>query len=518
MLFNTYTFIFLFFPAAMGLCFAIARYGRNAQLFAILATSLFFYGWWNVRFLPLLLLSITGNYLVGRQLARNVAGDRQGAARAWLAAGVTLNLVVLGVFKYANFFVQNVNLLADTHYTLGAIILPLGISFFTFEQISYLADIKHGHVYRADPLAYAVFVSFFPRLVAGPILRYGEIEPQLRPGGNARVSAEDVAVGLTIFFIGLCKKSLLADSIAPHAQHIFAVATNGGPIDFFAAWGGVLAYTCQLYFDFSGYSDMAIGAARCFGLHFPVNFASPYKARNITEFWRRWHMTLSRFLRDYLYISLGGNRRGKLRRYANLFITMLLGGLWHGANWTFVCWGALHGFYLMINHGWDAVANGSASLTKLRRISLWRGFSAVLTFVAVVVGWVFFRSPDFSTAARLLSAMAGMQGAIIPDGLSGVLGPLHGLFAHLGITFGGGSGTALLQTYSWVIALLVIAFALPNTQELMARFDPALLPKDMVRTMGLWSLSKRWAVAAGAFAFIGVLSITRVSEFLYWQF
>jgi len=522
LLFNSYQFIFVFFPATLALYFLVARFGRTAKLGTILAASLFFYGWWDVRFLALLALSILGNYAIGQRLTREVEKENAGAGRAWLVLGVTLNLVVLGVFKYANFFAQNVDWVAGTHFTFGHIILPLGISFFTFEQIGYLADIKRGHIYRADLLSYAVFVSFFPRLVAGPILRYSEIEPQLTPLGKSRFSMDDLAIGLTIFFIGLCKKAFLADGIAPFVAPTFSAATGGHSVDFFVAWGGVLAYTCQLYFDFSGYSDMAIGAARCFGIKFPVNFASPYKAGNIVEFWRRWHMTLSRFLRDYVYITLGGNRRGPIRRYANLFITMLLGGLWHGANWTFVCWGGLHGSYLMINHGWNAAAVRASWLGRLRASLAWRIFAHLLTFFAVVVGWVFFRSPDFGTAIHLLAGMSGLHGAMLPDGLQFLFGPLRGELGHLGITFGMGSGSTLLATYGWVAALLAVAFLMPNTQEFLARYQPSLVASGLDHTKhilyGRWSFSPAWAVAGGALAFVGVISITRVSEFLYWQF
>jgi D-alanyl-lipoteichoic acid acyltransferase DltB (MBOAT superfamily) len=399
----------------------------------------------------------------------------------------------------------------------------LGISFFTFEQISFLVDVRHQRTRPSLFLHYALFVSFFPRLVAGPILRYNEIAPQFaRPGSWA--AGQDVAVGLTMFFIGLLKKSLLADGIAPYASPVFTAANRAEPIDFLIAWGGAFAYTCQLYFDFSGYSDMAIGAARCFGIRFPVNFNSPYKAQNIIEFWRRWHMTLSRFLRDYLYIPLGGNRHGPVRRYVNLFITMLLGGLWHGANWTFVAWGGLHGGYLVINHSWGAACQRVAILTKLRNSRPWAAFGWVLTFLAVVVAWVFFRAPSFSAAFNMLAAMAGLHGIVIPSGLEFALRPVRDILFSLGIRFEEGSGTALIMTFSWVLALLAIAVFLPNSQELLARSHPVLeSPNDPGsvkprHSAWQWHLTPRWAVLIGCIAFLGIISITRVSEFLYWQF
>jgi alginate O-acetyltransferase complex protein AlgI len=381
---------------------------------------------------------------------------------------------------------------------------------------------------RRDLLRYAVFVAFFPRLVAGPILRYGEIVPQLEGGERPAPMARDLMVGLTIFAIGLVKKSLLADSIAPYATSVFASAAGGDPVGLFLAWGGALAYTFQLYFDFSGYSDMAIGAARCFGIRFPMNFFSPYKATSIIDFWRRWHITLSRFLRDYLYIPLGGNRRGPARRYANLLITMLLGGLWHGAAWTFILWGGLHGCYLMVNHAWLAVAVRSAGLTAFRRSRAGAAVGWGVTFLAVVVAWVVFRAPSFGVALTLLQAMAGVQGATIPIGLEFALAPIHGLLAAIGVTFADGSGTQLIRTGLWVVALLAATLLLPSTQELLARAEPILemtaghaLPKGSTGRLGLrlrWAPSPRWAIATGVLAFLGMISITRVSEFLYWQF
>jgi len=521
MLFNSYQFIFIFFPAVLGLYFAISRWGRQARLGLLFTASMVFYGWWDARFLALLVLSMTGNFIIGQRLTVAARYDQVRAERFWLTVGVALNLLVLGAFKYANFFAANVDLLAGTHFSFGNIILPLGISFFTFEQIGYLVDIKRGHRYPADPLSYAVFVSFFPRLVAGPILRYSEIEPQLAPSTTPRPSVEDLAIGLTIFFIGLAKKSFLADGVGAYVLPGFSAAHAGNHVEFFTAWGSVLAYTCQLYFDFSGYSDMAIGAARCFGIIFPLNFASPYKSGNIIEFWHRWHITLSRFLRDYLYIPLGGNRHGKLRRYSNLLLTMLLGGLWHGANWTFVCWGGLHGIYLMTNHGWDAIAGRVSFIARLRATFCWRIIAWLLTFIAVVIGWVFFRSPDFTTAVHLLNGMTGGNGAVLPNALLSLPEPLRYALSSLGIRFGFGSGATFVSTYLWVAALLFVALTMPNTQELLARFSPALsgVPGAIKSPLyGRWSFSPGWAMAFGTVAFIGIISITRVSEFLYWQF
>ncbi|HVN64494.1 MAG TPA: MBOAT family O-acyltransferase, partial [Candidatus Binataceae bacterium] len=291
------------------------------------------------------------------------------------------------------------------------------------------------------------------------------------------------------------------------------------PVDFFPAWAAALAYSLQLYFDFSGYSDMAIGAARCFGVRFPANFDSPYKSRNIIEFWRRWHMTLSRFLRDYLYIGLGGNRRGKIRRYVNLLITMALGGLWHGANWTFVAWGTLHGLYLMVNHGWQAIVPPAKNraFPRLRHAT-----SVSLTLLCVVVGWVFFRSATFGAALNLLAGMAGLHGISIPEGIVERFEYLRPYLASIGITTAYFGGADAMSEWSWIAALLAVVFLMPNTQQIMRNFAPVLemptSPEAGHKTLISWRESAGWAIAVGAIAFLSVISITRVSEFLYWQF
>jgi D-alanyl-lipoteichoic acid acyltransferase DltB (MBOAT superfamily) len=519
-LFNSYQFLFLFFPAALVLHAVADRIGERTRIAAILAVSLVFYGVWDVRFLALLATSILVNFGIGCALEQAVKRQQSVNADWVLCAGVACNLIVLGYFKYARFLVVNFDAATGANLTLDAIILPLGISFFTFEQIGYLADVRRGHLYHADLLRYALFVSFFPRLVAGPILRYSEILPQLTTSTRRGPADSDIAVGLTIFAIGLCKKALLADGIASYANPVFAVAASGKPLDAFAAWSGALAYTFQLYFDFSGYSDMAIGAARCFGIRFPANFNSPYKATSMIEFWRCWHMTLSRFLRDYLYIPLGGNRRGPTRRYVNLMLTMLLGGLWHGANWTFIAWGGLHGLYLMVNHGWSAATQGIRTEfpISIRRLST--GVAWLLTFLGVVIAWVFFRSPTFHGAVVILSGMAGLSGATLPEALAPALVHVRPLLRVIGVQFGAGSGSQFIWSWAWILALGCIALALPNTQQLLGRFDPVLDMRQLARPPRwlVWTPSPAWAVATGTVAFLGIMSITRVSEFLYWQF
>ncbi|HQT27478.1 MAG TPA: MBOAT family O-acyltransferase, partial [Burkholderiales bacterium] len=364
--------------------------GRKRELAGIWLglCSLFFYGYWNFAYVPLLLLSICANYAFGFMI---------GKGKRMLIPGLLFNLALLGYYKYAHFFLSNIDRLAGFDWQIGRIVLPLGISFFTFTQIAYLMDVKRGEAREYSFSHYLLFVTYFPHLIAGPILHHKEMMPQFEKGKGP--SFEDFSVGMTIFFVGLFKKVLLADGISVYVAPVFGAHASGIEPTFVDAWFGALAYTFQLYFDFSAYSDMAVGISRLFGITLPVNFYSPYQAVNIVEFWRRWHMTLSRFLRDYLYIPLGGNRKGKARRYLNLMVTMLLGGLWHGAGWTFVIWGGLHGFYLVLNHGWHALKE-RMSLPSFGFFG--KVFGVALTFLAVVAGWVFFRAANLASAFSVL--------------------------------------------------------------------------------------------------------------------
>nr|WP_297496400.1 MBOAT family protein [Ferrovum sp.] len=347
MLFNSYQFLFLFLPITILGFFQIGRYSRSISSLWLFSASLFFYGWWNPAYVSLLLASICFNYGVGKALSREQA--RNHLRRAWwiLACGITADLCLLGYYKYANFFITNVSGLLNSNWHIDPVILPLGISFFTFTQIAFLVDAYRGDVKESNFIHYGLFVTYFPHLIAGPVLHHKEMMPQFAHPITYRPHWENFSVGLTLFTIGLFKKVILADGIAPYANLVFNAADHGTQILFTEAWGGALAYTFQLYFDFSGYTDMALGISCLFGVKLPINFDSPYKSVNIIDFWRRWHITLSRFLRDYLYFPLGGNRKGPFRRYANLMATMVLGGLWHGAGWTFIIWGTLHGFYLI---------------------------------------------------------------------------------------------------------------------------------------------------------------------------
>jgi D-alanyl-lipoteichoic acid acyltransferase DltB (MBOAT superfamily) len=520
MLFNSYPFIFAFLPITLLGFFLIGSQARHRVVVAwLVAASLFFYGWWNPIYLWLVITSMLFNYAVGIALS----GQRSTQKKAVLVFGVTANLATLGYFKYANFFVENVNNLVGAHFHLDPIILPLGISFFTFQQIAYLVDAYRGETREYNFLDYCLFVTFFPQWIAGPIVHHAEVLPQFENPAVYRFKKRNMAVGLTIFCLGLFKKTVLADGIALHANLVFKAAANGLQLSFLEAWGGALAYTFQLYFDFSGYSDMAIGLGLMFNIRLPLNFYSPYKSINIVEFWRRWHMTLSRFLRDYLYFSLGGNRKGPARRYMNLLITMLLGGLWHGAGWNFVFWGGLHGGYLVINHAWQALRKQFG----LTQSYAWtQELSRVLTFLAVVVGWVFFRADSVGTAFGILHAMAGANGFSLMD-------PSVGLFPGeaVDIVQREVAANAMLSRLVFgdpvsgtmrIFALLIIARFLPNTYEFMRRYKPACNdyhdPLIATPSWMRWHPSRSWAIACGVLLFLAVLRLAKNSEFLYFQF
>ncbi len=468
MLFNSYQFVFVFLPLLlMGYeLFALSGARLAVPVFLVFG-SLFFYGWWDWRYLFLFGFSIAFNYAWAQALRpRPAAGaQRRLAPRAMLAAGAAANLGLLGYFKYRNFFVSSAAALAGRHWTTATIVLPLAISFFTFEQLTYLVSAWRGEIETRDFLSYALFITFFPHLIAGPIVRYGEIFPQLNRGSRYRLSAGNLSAGLMIFAIGLFKKVIIADTFKLWLDPIFDAAVHPGFVD---AWAATLAFAFEIYFDFSGYSDMAIGLARMLNVRFPENFDSPYKARGAIEFWRRWHITLSFFLRDYLYIPLGGNRRGKLRQHFNLFVTMLLGGLWHGANWTFVMWGALHGLALSANHLW-----------RERKFRMPAALAWMLTFSFVTLAWVLFRAHSIGRTAAMFSGMAGLNGT---GWAAGAVGPPE-----------------LRQC----VAGLFLVLCCPNRQTIM-RWE--------------WRSDYLYAAAFAALAAMSLLQMSNPPPFIYFQF
>ncbi|MEQ6341312.1 MAG: MBOAT family protein [Gammaproteobacteria bacterium] len=525
MLFNSYSFILLFLPITLLLFFWLGNSSNRLAAAWLTAASLFFYGWWNPAYLGLLLGSIVVNYIAGTSISQDHARQREQRKKWTLILSISLNLLLLCYFKYVNFFLENLNGALDTGYRIGEIILPLGISFFTFTQIAFLVDAYQGKVKEYDFIHYCLFVTYFPHLIAGPVLHHKEMMPQFAESKTYRLNYDNIAIGLTIFSIGLFKKVILADGISPYATPVFDAAEQGHTLTLLQAWGGALAYTFQLYFDFSGYSDMAIGLSRLFGVSLPLNFNSPYKAINIIEFWRRWHMTLSRFLRDYLYIPLGGNRKGPAHRYINLMATMLLGGLWHGAGWTFVIWGGLHGCYLAVNHAWRTIRQTLGH--DLSKSSFFgRCAAGSLTFIAVVVAWVFFRAQSLDAAFEILQGMVGANGMTLPAGITGYMGPFSWLIEQSALRFTTEADIQLLPTYSWVVALAAIAFLAPNTQQLMTEHAPALgyheeptgIENSPMTRKSTWQPSNRWALLMAVITLCGILSLGRVTEFLYFQF
>ncbi|WP_222937607.1 MBOAT family O-acyltransferase [Spartinivicinus ruber] len=438
-----------------------------------------------------------------------------------LIFGITMNLGLLAYFKYANFFVENINLVLATQLSIANIVLPLAISFFTFQQIAYLVDAWKGETKEYSFLHYCLFVCFFPQLIAGPIVHHKEMLPQILRPTNLRPQATNFVIGITIFAIGFFKKTVIADNLALYVSPVFDNTNLTASIDFFTAWGSALAYTLQLYFDFSGYSEMAIGCARLFGVKLPINFFSPYKSTSIVEFWRRWHITLSRFLRDYLYIALGGNRHGKVRRYTNLLLTMVLGGLWHGAGWTFVIWGCLHGFYLVVNHAWvHLLKTFNLSIEKYK---LYQLFSWALTLLAVVVGWVYFRAPNLEQANTILLAMAGEYGANLPSGIYAQLGGMSNWLADMGVGISQGGGKQLVLNALWVVVAAAIALKAPNVVEIFASKEKVSCDSKIQFQLSSlhwlqWDYNNRWVAKTALMLVFGILTLTQVSEFLYFQF
>jgi alginate O-acetyltransferase complex protein AlgI len=487
MLFNSFEFLFAFLPLAVAVFFLVARASRLSAAGWLAAASLFFYGWWDPRYLILLAASIAFNFACGTALARRPG---PGASRVLLAAAVAANLITLGVFKYADFFIDSINRAAGMSMPLTGIVLPLGISFYTFTQIAFLVDASRGEAREYRFLHYLLFVTWFPHLIAGPILHHRQLVPQFDRPDVYRWSSRHVATGLALFTMGLAKKVLLADTVAAYTDPGFQAAAGGVVPAFTDAWVSALAYTFQLYFDFSGYSDMAVGLSMLFGIRLPENFRSPYKAANISEFWRRWHITLSQFLRDYLYVPLGGNRRGEARRYLNLFVTMLLGGLWHGANWTFVVWGGFHGALLAAHHGWQARRGGRS--VRAPGTPAGRALGTAATFLAVVVGWVLFRAVSLPAAGRMLEAMAG---------------------------FGDAGAVPAREPLQWLALCALIAFCLPNSNEVidhLERFSTASGWRGAVARAAAGPIG---GVALGGLFMVCVARLTMVSsEFLYFQF
>lgn len=487
MLFNSLQYIFLFLPSAAAGYFILNSHTRHRLAMAwLVLASLFFYGYWNPAYVPFILLSIGFNY--GIATALNHLSDFR---RSVLVVGVCTNIFLLGYYKYANFIVDNLNTLAHTDLHLHKIVLPLAISFFTFQQVAFLVDTYRREAPQPGLLDYSLFICFFPQLIAGPIVHHAELIPQFNDPRKNGIRWDNIALGLFLFAIGLFKKCVIADSLAVFADQGFDHSTS---LSIYAAWLTTLSYTFQLYFDFSGYTDMALGSARIMNITLPANFNAPYRALSIRDFWRRWHITLSRFLRKYLYIPLGGNRSGEAKTYVNLFLTFLIGGIWHGAGWTFLAWGALHGAGIVVHRAWEK------SGFRLPRWLSW-----VTTFTFVSFCWVFFRANSFQDAFKVIGGMLDFHGLSL-HGLHAFLAEQSGFLADYGVhlpirTISLGVNTATLVSIAFCFGVVKWG---QNSGEIMTKYRP------QVST----------ALYSSILLFFGLLTFFSdiPSKFIYFQF
>jgi len=441
-LFNSYIFIFAFLPITFFIYFYLnsKRLTEASKAFLVFS-SLFFYSWWNIIYLPLILGSMLFNYVIGSMLGKYDKNSKiDFSKKSLLIFGVSINILLLGYFKYSDFFLENLNLIFSSNIQLINLALPLAISFFTFQQIAYLVDSYRQETKEYDFLNYALFVTFFPQLIAGPIVHHKEMMPQFANKRNMVKNYKNIAMGFFIFSIGLFKKVVIADTFAVWATAGFDTATT---LNLFEAWATSLSYTFQLYFDFSGYTDMAIGAALLFNIKLPINFNSPYKATDIQDFWRRWHITLSRFLRDYIYIPLGGNRISSFRTYTNLLATFIIGGIWHGAGWTFIFWGFLHGVALVIHRAWSKLG-----------FKLWTWLAWLITFNFINIAWVFFRAKEWDDAVKVLGSMFSLDNIVLPGFLVNKLSFLQNYGIHFGHSFSN------LNAGAYVVFWLLLGYIL----------------------------------------------------------
>jgi alginate O-acetyltransferase complex protein AlgI len=502
MLFNSLAFLLGYAPIVIfGFFLLGARDPRTACTWLGIM-SLVFYAWWNPPHTFILLASILFNFYSGILISRSgpVGSPRR---KIILTAALAFNLGALCYYKYFGFFGGAIFAALGLRWSINDIVLPLGISFFTFTQIAYLVDTYQAKVKEHDLARYLLFVTYFPHLVAGPIIHHRDVMTQFGNRKGFRFNADNFTAGAVMFIIGLVKKVVIADSVMELNATVFSLAEHGAAINSGAAWAAALAYAIQLYFDFSGYSDMAIGLSLMLNVRLPFNFDSPYKSRSIIEFWRRWHISLSTFLRDYLYIPLGGNRHGKARRYLNIFLTMFLGGLWHGAGWTFIVWGALHGSFLVINHAWRSAIDGAGF-----KQSRWYGLLCwTVTFLAVLLAWIFFRAQSVTGALNLIMAMLGMGGS-----------------AQMELPLADGATLQLPLVFACLLPLLAISLWAPNSQEITAslmvqpqHFNPGST-HPATGPIKWPPVSWRGALILGLLLAASLACISRPTEFLYFNF
>jgi alginate O-acetyltransferase complex protein AlgI len=505
MLFNSYIFLLLFLPITYaGYRLLSDSQQRDHAITWLNLCSFFFYGWWNPAYIPLMFGSIVINFLLGQQLHWRAHSH---SGRMLLILAVALNLLCLGYFKYTGFMLDNINTLLGTQYHQPGIILPLAISFFTFQQIAYLVDTWNGQGDNYRFRYYCLFVVFFPHLLAGPIVHHREIIPQFINPTENNLRTQYLAMALTAISFGLFKKVILADTAAYYANQIFDRAQAGAALGFFDAWIGAISFTLQIYFDFSAYSDIACGVALLFGVRLPQNFASPYRATSIIAFWQSWHITLSRFLRHYVYIPLGGNRKGPARRYINLMLTMLLGGLWHGAGWPFVLWGALQGGLLMINHAWrNITASATHPQLRIPAAVCW-----MLTYGCVVLSWVIFRADSTESAWRIYQALFNLQSLQWDFNIHQPV--ISDICRQLGWKV-----SAAWKILPVLVFLQLWVWFLPNLQHLMRTYNltPTALPDNS--SAWRWSPEWRWAVLTALALAASLMALHDTGDFIYFQF
>jgi alginate O-acetyltransferase complex protein AlgI len=543
MLFNSSEFLFVFLPVALCGFYLLGSISRTSAIRWLILVSLVFYAWWRPVNVLIIGPSILINFAFASILQRlNKRESSPRTSNTVLALGIAFNVVFLGFFKYTDFVFSSINDVFGANLVLRHIILPLGISFITFQKIAFLVDVQAGRVRSFTFQDYCTFVLFFPQLIAGPIVHYREMMPQFH-AVSCRFDKENVAVGLTLLLFGLFKKVVLADKIAPLVTPIYDNAAAGGRISFLLAWMAAIGFTLQIYFDFSGYTDMALGLARFFGIRLPPNFNSPLRALNIIDYWLRWHMTLTRFLTAYIYNPLAlrvtrhrlakgkpgfGGRNSTLGAFASLLMfpvifTMFISGLWHGAGYGFIVWGLLHGFYLTVNHGWRVIA---ARLWPDRRSydRIMKPMGLVLTFASVTVAMVFFRAPTVISALGLVKGMIGLNGIAVPQALFDSLRPLNSIL-HVGVIAEPWASANFAKAAIWIFVLMFVALACPNTLQIMAHYGAALGVRPQPTKLAIgririteWSPSLPWAIAMSAVAAIAIISIGGPSEFLYWQF
>ena len=472
MLFNSIDFLFVFLPVTFFVYFLLNKLKLvNLATGWLVIASLAFYSYWKLDYLPIILISMLFNYSIGKTLSDD--NKLKINKKLVMVFAVIVNVGLLVYYKYFDFLIQNINAVFHQNFNYMNIVLPLAISFFTFQQIAYIVDSYEGKTKEYDFLTYALFVTFFPQLIAGPIVHHKEMMPQFANLRNRFINHKNISIGLFLLAIGLFKKVMIADNLSPF---VIMSYENIPVLTFFESWCVSICYTMQLYFDFSGYCDMAMGIGYLFNIILPQNFNSPYIADSIQDFWRRWHMTLSRFLKDYIYIPLGGNRNGQFKTYRNLFLTFLIGGIWHGANWTFIIWGAMHGIMICIHRFW-----------KNLNIKMYHWFAVLITFLFVNFTWVYFRAPHISKANEVIKSMFGLNG----------FAPI--VIDKLRLSLYGGS---IKISLFLIIPAIILIFFVKNSVDFSKKFKPNWI----------------YFIATFAMLLVSILSLNKVSEFLYFQF